>query len=61
MPENGEKACEGGRTIEVLRPGTEFRECERCGMSVRHDLVDHAFFGFEASCPLKKEQQCLKP
>ena len=45
------KACEGGDTIS----DGDFEECQYCGDKVRHDLVDHAFFGFQASCEHRKQ------
>lgn len=32
-----------------------------CGTSVAHDLVDHPFFGFAASCPLKARTGTVHP
>jgi hypothetical protein len=46
-----EKACEGGRTVEAWR---EMEQCLHCEMAVRHDLVNHPFWGFENACPLKQ-------
>lgn len=41
-----EKACEGGRTV-ADNWHDEMQECLHCGTSVRWDLVDHKFFGFQ--------------
>jgi hypothetical protein len=52
------KACEGADTIENRDSCEEMRECIACGSRVRHDLTEHPFFGFSASCPNAKD---LKP
>lgn len=46
------RACEGADTIDH----GDMRECphEQCGVSVAWDMVDHSFWGFAASCPLKQ-------
>jgi len=46
------RACEGAATID----DGDMRECphQDCRVRVAHDLVDHSFFGFKASCPMKK-------
>ena len=41
------KACQGDETITV----GNFEECAECELSVRFDLVNHPFFGFQSSCP----------
>jgi hypothetical protein len=45
------RACEGAATIDH----GDMAECphEQCRKRVAHDLVDHPFFGFAATCPLK--------
>ena len=47
-------ACLGANTREV-RTTEYMEECRACGDGVRHDLVDHPFFGFKAGCDRWKE------
>jgi len=42
-------ACFGAATIA----NGDMRQCQFCQTSVAWDLVDHGFFGFKASCPMK--------
>lgn len=43
------RACGGAGAISA----GEMAECQECGTRVEWDLIDHAFWGFAASCPLK--------
>lgn len=45
-----ERACEGGDTIPHWHCQGEMHECQHCGTQVQWDMVDHPFWGFEASC-----------
>ena len=47
------RACQGEATIEMRHGAETFEECAHCGAAVRWDMVDHPFFGFENTCPLK--------
>ena len=40
-------ACRGGDTIQVYKPGTEFRKCVECETAIRWDLCDHPLLGFQ--------------
>lgn len=42
-------ACRGATTKEV-RTTEHMEQCRACGDEVRHDLVDHEFWGFKAGC-----------
>ncbi len=46
-------ACLGAVTRSTREGPEHFEECRECGTGVRWDLVDHAFFGFRASCDRK--------
>jgi hypothetical protein len=55
-----EKACEGGRTFQAWH---NMEECAACGTRIRHELVDHPFFGFH-NCPDKRrtaDAWCKQP
>lgn len=53
------RACEGGQTYEV-DPCGDMRSCAHCDREVRWDMVDHPFWGFEASCSEKRKMiRCL--
>ena len=41
-----EKACEGGRTVNV-DPLGDFVECQHCGTEIRWDMQDHPWWGFQ--------------
>ena len=41
------KACQGDETISV----GDMEECVTCEKQIRHDLVDHPFWGFRQTCP----------
>lgn len=47
-------ACMGASMREV-RTTEWMEECRACGNRVRHDLVDHPFFGFKAGCDRWKQ------
>jgi hypothetical protein len=42
-------ACTGHATIPI-RTMEHMEQCRACETEVRHDLVDHEFFGFRAGC-----------
>lgn len=52
--EDREKACEDGRTSIETRCGIDFEECQACGTSIRWDLKDHPFWGFQ-NCEAKQK------
>lgn len=45
-------ACRDHDTIPV-RTTEHMERCRACGTEVRADLIEHAFFGFEAGCVWK--------
>jgi len=47
------RGCEGGPTLTA----GDFDECAECGTRVAHDLTDHPFFGFAASCPNRERPE----
>jgi hypothetical protein len=52
-------AAIGGPTISRMRGciNDEMKECIICGNSCRWDMTEHSFFGFEAACPQKPNDQ----
>lgn len=54
MMSDERKACEDGDTIAHWHCQGEMHECVHCGSQVQWDLVDHAFFGFRATCPERR-------
>ena len=46
------RACLGALTITEQNAMGDMERCQVCGAEVRWDLVDHPFFGFEASCDM---------
>ena len=46
------RACLDGPTRSMPN---NMEECVECGTCVRHDLVDHPFFGFKNGCQRLKQ------
>jgi hypothetical protein len=46
QPPTEGRACEGEPTVKD-HDFDEMVRCQACGTSVRHDLVDNKFFGFQ--------------
>jgi hypothetical protein len=46
--------CAAGGAPTIIQEGAliddQMRECVKCGMSCRWDMVDNSFFGFESGC-----------
>jgi hypothetical protein len=54
MTDTDGRACMGAPTITEQHAMGDMVRCQVCGTAVRWDLVDHPFWGFEASCDLKE-------
>jgi len=58
---NPDCAAIGGPTISRGRAtvNDEMRECIVCRHSCRWDMTEHAFFGFEGTCPLRPAERVV--